>query len=112
MAALGILIQVLMGILFKLFAKFMVAEKAFNLAMMVIVVSMTVAIIAAMQSCASITGACGTAVSGMADSHRNFAVGLGLVFNGVTLSAASCYMLVWVACQMYVVKKRAILLLK
>ena len=110
MAVLGVLIQALMGILFNIFGRFMVAEKAFNLAMMLIVLAMAAAIIAAMNSCA--TGVCGQAISHMSDSHRNFAVGLGIVFNSTTYSAVSAYMLVWVGCQMYVVKKRAILMLK
>ena len=110
MAAIGVLIQGLITLLFGLFGRFMVAEKAFNLAMMLIISAMAVVMVAAMNSCA--TGVCASAITSMSSTNRNFAVGLGIAFNSTTYAAASAYMLVWVGCQMYVFKKRMIGMLK
>lgn len=96
--------------LVSVFARWFVLEKAFKLAFATIIIGLIFALVASMSSCVS--GVCGAAISGMSSSHHNFAVGLGAVFNGTTLTAVSCYMAVWTGCQLYTIKKRLMDLLK
>lgn len=109
MPLLGTLIAGLIRILFAVFGRFMVAEKAYHLAMMVVVLALATAIVASMNSCA--TGACAMAIGAMSSTHPNFGVGLSLAFNSTTYTAMSCYFVVWSGCQMYVMKKKMITLL-
>ncbi|PUA19016.1 hypothetical protein [Glaciimonas sp. PCH181] len=106
MPLLGTLLSGLFTLLFSIFGRFFVAEKAFHLAAVGIILVLTSALWSAMTSCA--TGICAAAIAGISLSHHNFAVGLGIAFNSVTYSAAGCYFTVWVLCQIYVIKKRAI----
>src|SRR5438105_3970493 len=106
MPLLGKLMAGLFTLLFSIFGRFFVMEKAFKLASIGAMLVLTTALWAAMTSCA--TGVCAGAISSISSSHHNFAVGLGIAFNSVTYSAASCYFTVWTLCQMYVIKKRMI----
>lgn len=97
----------LFGAAFSFFGRFMVAEKAARLAAWSVSFAAVCALIAAAFSC--ISGVCATNIqTGISNSHPSFAMGLGIAWNSVTLTAASCYMTVWIACQLYVLKKKAI----
>lgn len=104
MPLLGTLLVNLVTFLASIFGRFFVAEKAFRLAAVVTLLGLVTALYTSMMSCA--TGVCATAISGMSLSHKNFAVGLAMVFNSTTYSAVSCYVTVWTVCQIYVIKKR------
>jgi hypothetical protein len=106
MPLLGTLLVNMLAFLINIFAKYMVLEKAFRLAALTLLLSLTVTMIALMSSCAK--GVCSQGIAGMSSSHPNFAVGLGIVFNSTTLSAATCYVTVWLGCQLYVFQKKGI----
>lgn len=106
MPLLGTLVAGLFTILFNVFGRFFVLEKAFKLAAMASMLALATALYLALNSC--VTGVCGQAITGMSSSAPNFAVGLGIVFNSTTFAAASCYISVWTLCQMYIIKKRMI----
>jgi len=96
----------LFSVALKLFARFFVLEKAARLAAWSVALSLGVALFTAMMSCVS--GVCAASISGMAQAHQAVAMGLGIAFNTVTLSAVGCYISVWIVCQLYVIKKQAI----
>lgn len=110
MPLLGLLMTGIIRILLSVFGRFISAEKAFNLAAMVIILGLGVALLASMNSC--VTGVCAAGIANISSSHQNFAVGLGLIFNSVTLAAVSGYMAIWIACQVYVMKKKMFEVLK
>lgn len=109
MPLLGALILGLVRGLLAIFGRFFVIEKAFKLAMIASTLLLAAGLTFAMKSC--VDGVCGVALGGISVSHHNFAVGLGMVFNSTTYSAASCYVTVWTLCQLYVLKKRMIAVL-
>lgn len=106
MPLLGSLLIGLCTLLFNVFGRFMVFEKAFRLAAVLSMLVLITALVLAMRSC--VTGVCGAAISGMSVSSPNFAVGLGIAFNSITFTAASCYISVWTICQLYIIKKRMV----
>ena len=106
MPLLGTLLINMLAFLINIFVKYMVLEKAFRLSAVLLMLSLVVPLIALMSSCAK--GVCSQGISGMSSSHPNFAVGLGIAFNSTTLSAATCYVMVWVACQVYVIQKKGL----
>jgi hypothetical protein len=90
----------------SVFARFFVLEKAAKLAALVVVLGLVAVLMTAMRSC--VDGVCATSISGMSSSHPGFAMGLGIAINSTTLAAVGCYMSVWIVCQLYVIKKKAI----
>lgn len=106
MPLLGSLMAGLFTILFNIFGRFLVLEKAFKLAAAASMLLLATGLYMALNSC--VTGVCGQAITGMSVSAPNFAVGLGMAFNSTTFTAASCYMSVWTLCQLYIIKKRMI----
>lgn len=96
----------LFSALFSLFGRYFVMEKAARLAAWGVALALLTALIASMSSC--VNGACAAGISGISSSHPNFAVGLGVIVNTTTLAAVGCYMSVWIVCQLYVIKKKAI----
>jgi hypothetical protein len=92
--------------LISFFSRFMLAEKAFRVSAVLIFIGLAGALLATGLSCAR--GVCAQGISGISSSHPNFAVGLGIAFNGTTMAAASCYASVWLACQIYVINKKGI----
>jgi hypothetical protein len=106
MPLLGTLLVNMLAFLINIFAKYMVLEKAFRLSAVMLMLSLVGVMIALMSSCAK--GVCASGISGMSSSHPSFAVGLGMVFNSTTLSAATCYVTVWLGCQLYVVQKKGL----
>jgi uncharacterized membrane protein len=106
MPLLGAFMSVLFSAAFSFFGRFFSAEKAARLAAWSVSFAAICALIASALSC--VTGACAANISGISDSHPGFAMGLSIAWNSVTLTAASCYMTVWIGCQLYVIKKKAI----
>lgn len=106
MPLLGNLIVAVVTLLINIFGKFMVLEKAFRVAAVVLMISLVTVMTAVMYSCAN--GVCAAGIAGISASHPAFAVGLGIAFNSTTLAAAGGYMAVWLACQLYVFQKRAL----
>lgn len=104
MPLLGTLMMNLVVFLTGIFGRFFVLEKAFKLAAVASMVLLATALYAALNSC--VTGICGQAITNISSGHKYFGMGLGIVFNSVTYTAASCYISVWTLCQMYVLKKR------
>lgn len=106
MPLLGNLLISIVTLLINIFGKFMVAEKAFRLSAVLVFVALAGVLMTVMLSCAR--GVCSQGIAGMSTSHPNFAVGLGIAFNSTTLAAASCYVSVWLACQLYVFQKKGL----
>lgn len=104
MALFAKLISTLFGFFLAIFSRFVIAEKAARMAVIASYLLMLAALFASLATC--LNGVCGNAIAGISMSHPNFAVGLGLAFNNTTLTAASCYMSVWLACQLYIAKKK------
>lgn len=92
--------------LISFFAKFMVVEKAFRLSALIVSIGMAVTLLSLLSSC--VNGACASGISGISSSHPNFSVGLGIAFNGTTIAAATCYVTVWLGCQLYVFQKKGL----
>lgn len=109
MPLLASFLSVAFGAMFSFFGRFMVMEKAARLAAWTVSFGLIAALITAAYSC--ISGICATNIASMASIHPSFGMGLGIAWNAVTLTAASCYMTVWIACQIYVMKKISINLL-
>ncbi len=104
MGALGRLLATLFGSLFGFLTKFFVVEKAFKIASAVILLSLVALLFASLKSCAE--GICAVAINATALEFPSFGMGLGVVFNTTTYTAAACYLTVWSACQLYVLKKK------
>lgn len=81
-------------------------EKAAKLAFWSVVLAMGIGLYTALSSC--VTGTCAVAISSLGAIHAGVGMGLRIAFNPVTLSAASCYITVWIVCSLYVIKKKAI----
>jgi hypothetical protein len=94
------------SVLLSVFARFFVLEKAAKLAALVVVLGLVAVLVTSMRSC--VDGVCAASISGISSSHPSFGVGLGVVINPATLAAVGCYMSVWIVCQLYVIKKKAI----
>ena len=104
---LGAFLATLFSAAFSLFGRFFIAEKAARLAAWSVSFAAIAGLISLAFSC--ISGICANNIrEGISGAHPSFAIGLGIAWNSVTLTAASCYMTVWVACQLYVIKKKAI----
>lgn len=104
----GKLFYGLFGYLFTFFARFTALEKAAKLAQMATFVTMMAAIFASFYSCAGPNGACGAAIRGVASVPTWgpwFTAGLGIIFNSNTFALTSCYLSVWLACNLYIFKK-------
>lgn len=97
------------GAMFSFFARFMVIEKAARLAAWTITFGLITVLLASAFSC--IYGVCASNIASFATIHPAIGMGLGIAWNSITLTAASCYMTVWIACQVYVMKKISINLL-
>lgn len=106
MGALGRLVVTLFGSLFTFLARFFVVEKAFKISAGVVLVGLVGVLFGALKSCAE--GICSTAINATAVEFPTFGMGLGVVFNTTTYTAAACYLTVWSACQLYVMKKRIV----
>lgn len=106
MPLLAPIISWLFTALVTIFLKFFTIQKAFRLAFAVVLIGLVTALFFSAKSC--VTGVCGAAIASMSANHHYFAVGLGMAFNSTTGTAVSCYIGVWVSCQLYVVKKRFI----
>jgi hypothetical protein len=106
MPLLATFISSVFGALLSVFSRFFVLEKAAKLAAVTVCLGLTAALVASMRSC--VDGVCAASISGISASHPNFSVGLGVVINKTTLAAVGCYMSVWIICQLYVIKKKAI----
>lgn len=106
MPLLGNLIITIVTMLVRIFGQFMVAEKAFRVSAVLMMLTLFGILMIAMSSCTR--GVCAQGISGMSSSHPNFAVGLGIAFNGTTMAAASAYVSVWLACQLYVLQKKGL----
>jgi hypothetical protein len=106
MSILAKFMAMLFGAAFSFFGRFFVAEKAARLAAWTVLFAVMSALISSAFSC--ISGVCASNIAAMASFHSSIGMGLGIAWNQVTLSAVSCYMTVWIACQLYVIKKKAI----
>lgn len=106
MPLLAAFVTTLFSALFTFLARYMVLEKAARLAALAVTLALTSALVASMFSC--INGACATSISKMGAAHEYLGMGLGVVINSTTLAAVGCYMTVWIVCQLYVIKKKAI----
>lgn len=100
----GKIMTALFGSLFNFLAKYFSVQMAFNLASMTIMIALVVSLVASFRSCAQ--GVCSLAITNAATEFPSFAMGLGIAFNTTTYTAASCYMAVWSACQLYNFKKK------
>lgn len=106
MPLLGVFLSGLFSAALSVFARFFVLEKAAKLAGVTVAVALAAALVTSMRSC--IDGVCAASISNISSSNPNFSVGLGVIINPVTMSAVGCYMAVWIGCQLYVIKKKAI----
>lgn len=106
MPILGQLLISIVTSLVAFFGRYMVAEKAFRAAGVVLMIGLAAGVISVMSSCA--TGVCASGISSISSSHPNFAVGLGVAFNSVTVGAFGGYLAVWTICQIYVMQKKAL----
>lgn len=104
MGALGKLLMTLIVWLTSFFGRFLVLEKAFKISSMIVFVGLVTALVGSLASCAH--GVCANAVSSLGTIHPSLGIGFGIVFNTTTYTAASCYMAVWMLCQLYVMKKK------
>lgn len=105
MGALGKFLATLFGGLFGFIAEKSSMEIGFKLLAVTSLTAVLTAIVMGFDSCSG-GGICGQAFSAAADRFPTFSMGLGIAFNAVTYSAASSYVLVWTACQLYIFKKR------
>lgn len=105
MPLLGKLLVTLFTSLFGFFSSYVVADKGFKVAAIIVMVGLVTAIVAMFDSCAG-GGACAAAFDAAATAYPTFSVGLGIGFNQVTYGAASGFVVIWAACQLYVFKKR------
>jgi len=99
-------ILLLFNVFVGLFARFFVMQTAAKMAAWSVAMALLLGLATAMMSC--ITGVCAQSITTLGSVHQGVAMGLGIAFNGVTLTAVSCYMTVWILCQLYVIKKKAI----
>lgn len=106
MPLLGKLLGALFTMLFGFFFKFFSLQTAFRIAMMLSMTVLLGGLFMALRSCVS--GVCGQAIFSLGVIHIYFGMGLGMIFNSITYAAASCYISVWMICQMYVIKKKMI----
>lgn len=106
MPLLGNLLVSIVTLLISLFGRFMVLEKAFRISAVLVMLALSGVMMTLLSSCAK--GVCASGISGISASHPSFAVGLGIAFNSTTMAAASCYMSVWLACQLYVFQKKGL----
>ena len=106
MPLLGNLLVSIVTFLISFFGRFMVLEKAFRLSAVLVMLGFFAVVITAMGSCAR--GVCAQGIAGISNSHPSFAVGLGIAFNSTTMAAASCYVTVWLCCQIYVFQKKGL----
>lgn len=104
MGALGRLLATLFGSLFTFLTRFFVVEKAFKVASIAVLLGVIGTLYGALKSCS--LGVCSTAINSVIVDFPSFGMGLGIVFNTVTYSAAALYITVWTACQLYVLKKK------
>jgi hypothetical protein len=105
----GKLFYGLFGILFTFFARFMVMEKAAKLAQFATFLVMMAAIWQTFMSCAGVGGVCGSTIAAIGSVPtwgQYFMMGLGVIFNNTTYTLASCYLSVWLACNLYIFKKK------
>jgi Family of unknown function (DUF5455) len=105
MPLLATIIIQMFDFLLGFFARFMVMEKAARFAAATVVLTLIGALFTSAMSC--VNGACASTISGMSSVHEGFAMGLRIAINPATLTCVSCYMAVWILCQVYVVKKKA-----
>lgn len=106
--ALGRLLVTLFGAAFTFFAKYLGANLVWKTAAIAAMVGAMTGLVLLFKSCGGATGFCGTAIISASTKHPTFGVGLGIVFNSTTYGFASCYILVWMGCQLYVFKKRMV----
>lgn len=106
MPLLAVFVSSLFSAALSVFSRFFVLEKAAKLAGVTVAVALAAALVTSMRSC--VDGVCATTISGISSSNPNFAVGLGVIINPATMAAVGCYMAVWIGCQLYVIKKKAI----
>lgn len=105
MPALAAFLSTCFGALLSLLGRFFVLEKASRIAAATLTVAAATALVAFLY--ASVAGL-SAGIAAIGSAHPMIGVGIGLVINPATLGAISIYMAVWVACQVYVVKKRVI----
>jgi integral membrane sensor domain MASE1 len=108
MPVLASILASLFTTLFGLFGRFFALEKAASLALWGMASIAIAALYATFNNCVGAGGACAAGLSSISTSHEYFSIGLGIVFNSVTFAAVNCYMAVWIICQTYVIKKKAI----
>lgn len=106
MPILATLMASLFSAAFSFFGRYFVMEKAARLAAWAVAFALMTALITSMASC--INGICASSIANISVKHEYISMGLGIAWNQVTLSAAGCYMSVWIVCQLYVIKKKAI----
>ncbi len=104
MPVLGLLIMNCITFLVSFFARFFSLRVAFLISAWTTLLALAAGLFASMYSC--VKGVCGDAISGMASYHPSIGMGLGMAWNSVTVTAFSCYMSVWLLCQIYVIKKK------
>lgn len=98
------LISTLFGFFLAIFSRFVVAEKAARFAVAAAYSVMIAALLASLSTC--LYGVCGNIIFKISYAHPWFAVGLGAVFNNTVLTAVSCYMTIWIGCQLFIAKKK------
>jgi len=108
MPVLASILASLFTTLFGLFGRFFALEKAASLALWGIASAAIAALYITFTNCVGTGGACAAGIQSISSSHQYFSIGLGVVFNTVTWAAINCYMTVWILCQTYVIKKKAI----
>lgn len=106
MPILATLMASLFGAAFSFFGRYFLLEKAARLAAWTVAFALMTVVIASMASC--INGICATSIANISVKSEYIAMGLGIAWNQITISAAGCYMTVWIVCQLYVIKKKAI----
>lgn len=106
MAALATFLLGIFQVIAGVFARFVIAEKAARLAAVVTFIAMTTVLIGLLYGL--IFGFYSTALSLLASAHPSIPMGLGLAINSSTIAAAGAFMTIWIACQVYKVKKTAL----
>lgn len=106
MPLLAAFLSALFSAALSVFSRFFILEKAAKLAAVTVTLALTAALVTSMRSC--VDGVCAASISSMSSSHPSFGMGLGMVINSTTMAAVGCYMSVWIVCQLYVIKKKAI----
>lgn len=98
---------VLFEMIVRFFLKFFDLRKAWILAVVTITFGLLAALYAAGTACIESCMPSGGLGAGAAASLGSYlALGWGLVWNGVTAVAFSCWVTVWLACTLYVWKKK------